>query len=114
MRSDITDLDKIIQRKIIRFLRIYYFLITFTDILFITFYSTVIKSEFFLKLVIFLQAFVYIFLYFSEIVLVFQCQETHVICVDCFARYVESKLNQRQFILSGEIGYTLSCPGLGG
>ena len=113
-RSDITDLDKIIQRKIIRFLRIYYFLITFTDILFITFYCTVIKSEFFLKLVIFLQAFVYIFLYFSEIVLVFQCQETHVICVDCFARYVESKLNQRQFILSGEIGYTLSCPGLGG
>ena len=51
---------------------------------------------------------------FSEIVLVFQCEETHVICVDCFARYVESKLNQRQFVLSGEIGYTLSCPGLGG
>jgi len=48
-----------------------------------------------------------------EIVLVFPCEETHVICVECFARYVDTNLNRRQFILSERIGYTLACPGLG-
>lgn len=48
----------------------------------------------------------------SEIILVFQCTNSHVICVGCFARYVESKLDGRQFVLSEEIGYSVSCPGM--
>lgn len=51
---------------------------------------------------------------FSDVVLVFPCQDTHVMCLECFATYCQVKLNERQFVLSENIGYTLPCPGLGG
>jgi len=43
-------------------------------------------------------------------VLVFECQDRHVICLQCFADFCKSRLNERQFLLDPEIGYTLSCP----
>ena len=43
-------------------------------------------------------------------VVVFECADRHVICVDCFADYAISRLSERQFILDREHGYTLPCP----
>ena len=43
-------------------------------------------------------------------VVVFECGDRHVICVDCFTAYGNSKLNERQFVLDKEHGYTLPCP----
>ncbi|XP_056148045.1 E3 ubiquitin-protein ligase parkin isoform X2 [Lampris incognitus] len=42
-------------------------------------------------------------------VLVFQCAERHVICLECFHRYCETRLNERQFIHHPVIGYSLPC-----
>ena len=43
-------------------------------------------------------------------VIVFECQDRHVICIDCFIAYGNSKLNERQFVLDHEYGYSLPCP----
>jgi len=43
-------------------------------------------------------------------VLVFECQDRHVICTSCFADYCRSRLGERQFTLDTELGYTLPCP----
>ncbi|KAM4607333.1 E3 ubiquitin-protein ligase parkin [Polymixia lowei] len=42
-------------------------------------------------------------------VLVFQCAERHVICLDCFHGYCLTRLNERQFIHNPLIGYSLPC-----
>lgn len=52
--------------------------------------------------------------HFSNIVLVFQCDDSHVICLECFATYCRVKLDNRQFVLVYGIGYTIPCPGGGG
>ncbi|KAI8518151.1 regulation of intralumenal vesicle formation [Branchiostoma belcheri] len=44
-------------------------------------------------------------------VMVFECADSHVMCLDCFARYCVTKLNDRQFIQHPTLGYTLPCPG---
>ncbi|KAM6915823.1 E3 ubiquitin-protein ligase parkin [Xenentodon cancila] len=44
-----------------------------------------------------------------EVVLVFQCSERHVICLDCFRRYCQTRLNERQFVYHPVIGYSLPC-----
>uniref|UniRef100_A0A3Q3J9H1 E3 ubiquitin-protein ligase parkin n=1 Tax=Monopterus albus TaxID=43700 RepID=A0A3Q3J9H1_MONAL len=44
-----------------------------------------------------------------DVVLVFQCPKRHVICLDCFRRYCETRLNERQFVHHPEIGYSLPC-----
>ncbi|XP_047459258.1 E3 ubiquitin-protein ligase parkin [Mugil cephalus] len=44
------------------------------------------------------------------VVLVFQCPERHVICLDCFHGYCQTRLNDRQFVHHPEIGYSLPCP----
>lgn len=49
----------------------------------------------------------------SDIVLVFPCDDSHVMCLDCFSVYCRTKLDNRQFVLARDIGYTLSCPGGG-
>ena len=46
----------------------------------------------------------------SETVLVFECQDRHVICLECFSIYVKSRLNERQMVADTQLGYTLSCP----
>ena len=46
----------------------------------------------------------------AETVLVFDCLDRHVICMDCFTTYVTSRLNERQLVLDEKMGYTLSCP----
>lgn len=46
----------------------------------------------------------------SSPVIVFECADAHVMCLDCFVTYCVSRLNERQFIGNLEIGYTLSCP----
>uniref|UniRef100_A0A3Q3QSW6 RING/Ubox-like zinc-binding domain-containing protein n=1 Tax=Monopterus albus TaxID=43700 RepID=A0A3Q3QSW6_MONAL len=46
-----------------------------------------------------------------DVVLVFQCPKRHVICLDCFRRYCETRLNERQFVHHPEIGYSLPCAG---
>ncbi|KAI3363553.1 hypothetical protein L3Q82_012176, partial [Scortum barcoo] len=46
---------------------------------------------------------------FLDLVLVFQCSERHVICLDCFRRYCQTRLNERQFVHHPVIGYTLPC-----
>ncbi|XP_033107519.1 E3 ubiquitin-protein ligase parkin-like isoform X2 [Anneissia japonica] len=43
-------------------------------------------------------------------VLVFPCELGHVICLECFKLYCETKLNERQFIQHNQIGYSLPCP----
>uniref|UniRef100_A0A665WUK7 E3 ubiquitin-protein ligase parkin n=1 Tax=Echeneis naucrates TaxID=173247 RepID=A0A665WUK7_ECHNA len=44
-----------------------------------------------------------------DVVLVFQCSERHVICLDCFRLYCQTRLNERQFVHDAVIGYTLPC-----
>ncbi|XP_028982795.1 E3 ubiquitin-protein ligase parkin isoform X2 [Betta splendens] len=47
--------------------------------------------------------------YVSCVVLVFQCLDRHVICLDCFRRYCQTRLNERQFVYHPVIGYSLPC-----
>ncbi|XP_012578782.1 PREDICTED: E3 ubiquitin-protein ligase parkin [Condylura cristata] len=42
-------------------------------------------------------------------VLVFQCSDRHVICLDCFHLYCVTRLNDRQFVHDPELGYSLPC-----
>ncbi|XP_062386462.1 E3 ubiquitin-protein ligase parkin-like [Sardina pilchardus] len=42
-------------------------------------------------------------------VLVSQCSDRHVICLECFHMYCVTRLNERQFIHTPEIGYSLPC-----
>lgn len=42
-------------------------------------------------------------------VLVFQCAERHVICLECFHLYCVTRLNERQFIHEPLVGYSLPC-----
>ncbi|XP_035256471.1 E3 ubiquitin-protein ligase parkin isoform X2 [Anguilla anguilla] len=42
-------------------------------------------------------------------VLVSQCPDRHVICLDCFHTYCLTRLNERQFFHDPDIGYTLPC-----
>ncbi|XP_076599714.1 E3 ubiquitin-protein ligase parkin isoform X1 [Chaetodon auriga] len=44
-----------------------------------------------------------------DVVLVFQCSERHVICLDCFHLYCQTRLNERQFVYHPVIGYSLPC-----
>ncbi|XP_008292057.1 E3 ubiquitin-protein ligase parkin [Stegastes partitus] len=44
-----------------------------------------------------------------DVVVVFQCSERHVICLDCFRRYCETRLSERQFVHHPVIGYSLPC-----
>ncbi|XP_036979070.1 E3 ubiquitin-protein ligase parkin [Acanthopagrus latus] len=44
-----------------------------------------------------------------DVVLVFQCSERHVICLDCFRRYCQTRLSERQFVSHPVIGYSLPC-----
>ncbi|CAJ1066637.1 hypothetical protein NQZ68_029674 [Xyrichtys novacula] len=44
-----------------------------------------------------------------DVVLVFQCLERHVICLDCFHRYCQTRLNERHFVHHPVIGYSLPC-----
>ncbi|XP_061600860.1 E3 ubiquitin-protein ligase parkin isoform X1 [Cololabis saira] len=44
-----------------------------------------------------------------DLVLVFQCSDRHVICLDCFLRYCQTRLDERQFLHHPEIGYSLPC-----
>ncbi|XP_054881672.1 E3 ubiquitin-protein ligase parkin-like [Poeciliopsis prolifica] len=44
-----------------------------------------------------------------DVVLVFQCSDRHVICLDCFQGYCQTRLNERQFIHDAVIGYSLPC-----
>ncbi|KAL4641178.1 E3 ubiquitin-protein ligase parkin [Arapaima gigas] len=46
----------------------------------------------------------------SNPVLVYQCPDRHVICLDCFHLYCVTRLNERQFVYHPEIGYSLPCP----
>uniref|UniRef100_W5L8X1 E3 ubiquitin-protein ligase parkin n=1 Tax=Astyanax mexicanus TaxID=7994 RepID=W5L8X1_ASTMX len=42
-------------------------------------------------------------------VLLAQCAERHVICLDCFHLYCVTRLNDRQFIFDPVVGYSLPC-----
>ncbi|XP_013882826.1 E3 ubiquitin-protein ligase parkin [Austrofundulus limnaeus] len=44
-----------------------------------------------------------------DVVLVFQCPQRHVICLSCFQRYCQTRLNERQFVQHPVIGYSLPC-----
>ncbi|XP_075993324.1 E3 ubiquitin-protein ligase parkin isoform X2 [Genypterus blacodes] len=46
-----------------------------------------------------------------DVVVVFQCLDRHVICLDCFRRYCQTRLNERQFVHHPVIGYSLPCAG---
>ena len=46
----------------------------------------------------------------SALVVVFDCADRHLVCVDCFADYCRSRLNERSFVLDADLGYTLGCP----
>uniref|UniRef100_A0A3Q1KDD9 E3 ubiquitin-protein ligase parkin n=1 Tax=Anabas testudineus TaxID=64144 RepID=A0A3Q1KDD9_ANATE len=44
-----------------------------------------------------------------DVVLVFQCLDRHVICLDCFRRYCQTRLNERRFVHHLLVGYSLPC-----
>uniref|UniRef100_A0A3Q4AZ91 E3 ubiquitin-protein ligase parkin n=1 Tax=Mola mola TaxID=94237 RepID=A0A3Q4AZ91_MOLML len=44
-----------------------------------------------------------------DVVLVFQCSERHVICLDCFRGYCQTRVSERQFMYDPVIGYSLPC-----
>ncbi|XP_071529751.1 E3 ubiquitin-protein ligase parkin isoform X2 [Panulirus ornatus] len=46
----------------------------------------------------------------SSPVVVFECADAHVMCLDCFVTFCVSRLNERQFVQDAHLGYTLSCP----
>lgn len=46
----------------------------------------------------------------SSPVVVFECVDAHVMCLDCFVTFCVSRLNERQFIQDLSLGYTLPCP----
>ncbi|KAK7075810.1 Park2p [Halocaridina rubra] len=46
----------------------------------------------------------------SSPVVVFECPDAHVMCLDCFVTFCISRLNERQFLHDTRIGYTLPCP----
>ncbi|OQR76021.1 E3 ubiquitin-protein ligase parkin-like [Tropilaelaps mercedesae] len=46
----------------------------------------------------------------SQIIVVFPCESSHVICIECFANYCMSRLNERKFVATDQFGYTLACP----
>ena len=54
------------------------------------------------------------FIFYRETILVFPCQDTHAMCLDCFEMYCTTKLNDRQFVQHESYGYTLPCPGSSG
>ncbi|XP_065894748.1 E3 ubiquitin-protein ligase parkin-like [Dysidea avara] len=45
-----------------------------------------------------------------DIVVVFDCDVGHSICVGCFVEYAETALNSRGFENHDEYGYTIKCP----
>ena len=45
----------------------------------------------------------------SDPVVVFECEDRHVICIECFQSYCKSRLNERQYVLDDALGYTLPC-----
>lgn len=45
-----------------------------------------------------------------ELVVVFDCQAGHCMCVECFKEYCKTQLQSRQFIQKPSVGYTLRCP----
>ena len=48
---------------------------------------------------------------FRERVLVFNCEDGHSLCVECFIDYCRHQLSNRQFIQDpGGKGYTIRCP----
>uniref|UniRef100_A0A674MEW2 E3 ubiquitin-protein ligase parkin n=1 Tax=Takifugu rubripes TaxID=31033 RepID=A0A674MEW2_TAKRU len=46
-----------------------------------------------------------------DVVLVFECLERHVICLECFRHYCQVRLNERQFVYDPDVGYSLPCAG---
>lgn len=48
---------------------------------------------------------------FRDVVLVFQCLERHVICLECFRHYCQVRVNERQFVYDPAVGYSLPCAG---
>ncbi|KAK2824750.1 hypothetical protein Q5P01_021925 [Channa striata] len=45
----------------------------------------------------------------ADLVLVFQCLDRHVICLDCFRLYCQTRLSERQFVHHPDVGYSLPC-----
>ena len=46
-----------------------------------------------------------------ETVVVFDCENQHVQCKDCFVQQCETALNSRDFEEHRQYGYTIKCPG---
>lgn len=46
----------------------------------------------------------------NPVVLVYPCAAHHVICLDCFKLYCTISLENRKFLHSPEVGYSLPCP----
>ena len=47
-----------------------------------------------------------------DMVVVFDCEVGHSICVGCFVEYMERTLNDRGFVEDRQHGYTIKCPGI--
>ncbi|KAI8480435.1 regulation of intralumenal vesicle formation [Branchiostoma belcheri] len=46
----------------------------------------------------------------STPLIVFECEDAHTSCLDCFNTYCTTRLNDRQFVQDATLGYTLPCP----
>lgn len=47
---------------------------------------------------------------YRETVVVFDCNDTHCMCLDCFLEYTGLALRERRFIERQDCGYTIKCP----
>ena len=45
-----------------------------------------------------------------ETVFVFECEDRHVVCLECLGTYVKTRLNERQLVADKDLGYTIGCP----
>ena len=43
-----------------------------------------------------------------KVVLVFECEDQHVICLQCFGVYAKGRLNERQMIADPDLGMEIS------
>ena len=46
----------------------------------------------------------------TEVVVVFDCDVGHSMCIGCFVTYIKSALNHRNFKKHSQYGYTIQCP----
>ena len=61
---------------------------------------------------IYMYIFVCVYHCYREMVVVFDCDVGHSMCIRCYVDYIEDALNNRRFKEHRQYGYTIQCPGM--